>query len=351
MNDLNNTNLLEEWPESELERVLNCPVCCGISRRVIQEDLIDNVFLTAPGKWILQQCMQCQSAYLDPRPTEVSIGKAYGNYYTHAVNSNQIPEEQLGIFLRIRRRISNGYLNHRYGTHRLPSSLMGKWVAKVFARQRQILDADFRYLPKPNHGQRLLDIGCGNGFFLLRAREAGWLVQGVDLDPEAVTVARQHGLNVSEGTVRLLDGEASCFDSITLSHVIEHVYDPRHLLKAIHRLLKPGGVVYIDTPNINSFGANFFGRNWRGLEAPRHLVLFNTASLVGLLRETGLNAIDIKRRTAVLQDMDRSSQRIAQGLSPYNCEPTPFYKKVRASYSYTKTRQLEFITLLAYKRK
>ena len=341
---------LSKWPQAELEQVLSCPVCCGTSRNLLYEDLIDNVFFFALGKWKLQRCTVCLSAYLDPRPTETSIVKAYGNYYTHAANSSQVPEDELNLLLRVRRRISNGYLNHRFGTRRLPASRMGKWVAKLLPLQRQILDAEFRYLAKPSKGQRLLDIGCGNGFFLLLAREAGWLVQGVDLDPVAVASARQQGLNVSEGTVNLLESEESCFDAITLSHVIEHAHQPRCLLKAVHRLLKPGGVLYIDTPNINSVGADFFGRNWRGLEVPRHLVIFNPDSLTRMLAETGFDEVSFRRRTAVLKYMDESSQKIAEGLSPYGCETFVIRTNYRKRYSFLSTNHLEFITLLAYKK-
>ena len=73
---------------------------------------------------------------------------------------------------------------------------------------------------------------------------------------------------------------------ITLSHVIEHVHDPMKVLESCLKLLKPGGKIWIETPNIHSLGHDRFQKNWRGLETPRHLVLFNKVSL----REAVLNA-------------------------------------------------------------
>lgn len=339
------------WPASELESVAACPVCGSVERTVLHEGLIDNVFFWAPGRWTLHSCAQCGSAYLDPRPSQASIGQAYGNYYTHAIGTQRHSAAPLGLFRRLKRMMSNGYLNRCYGTQRQPASGLGQWVVMLFPAHRQMLDKEFRYLPKPAPGQRLLDIGCGNGSFLASAREAGWQVSGVEPDSKAADAARQRGVDVTVGTVNLLAGESDCFDAITLSHVIEHVHEPTQLLQAVQRLLKPGGLVYIDTPNIQSHGAALFGKNWRGIETPRHLVLFNPASLAGLLTSIGFSSIKLERRLAVKQDMYMISQRMAEGRSPYGSEPARqgWINRVRLSFPFTKTNHLEFITLIARK--
>ncbi|MCQ4188507.1 hypothetical protein, partial [Methylocystis suflitae] len=113
------------WSETELESVYACPVCGCVDRKILQEDLIDNVFFIAPGKWTLYRCNRCRSAYLDPRPTQASIGKAYAAYYTHAVGIAETEFAQLGQFRRLRRMLVNGYLNKRYGTQRSPAAALG----------------------------------------------------------------------------------------------------------------------------------------------------------------------------------------------------------------------------------
>jgi 2-polyprenyl-3-methyl-5-hydroxy-6-metoxy-1,4-benzoquinol methylase len=341
------------WPTGELESVPACPVCGSAERTVLRKELIDNVFFVAPGKWTLHSCTQCKSAYLDPRPNLANIGKAYGTYYTHVIGTSRDNAAQLGVFRRLRRMMSNGYLNCRYGTQRQPASGLGQWVAMLLPVQRQALDTEFRYLPKPTQGQRLLDIGCGNGSFLINAREAGWQVTGVEPDQKAADVAHRRGVDVTVGTIGLLAGESNCFDAITLSHVIEHVHEPKQLLQAVQRLLKPGGIIYIDTPNTQSHGSAMFKKNWRGLETPRHLVLFNPASLTDLLYTTGFSDIKIKRRTAVQQGMHLSSLRMATGHSPYGAKPARlgWLELIGLRLSHTKTQHLEFITLIACKSK
>ena len=340
------------WPADELEHVPVCPVCGGAARQMLHENLVDNVFFVAPGHWTLYRCAQCKNAYLDPRPDQASIGKAYGTYYTHAAGETRTGSGNSGPLHRLKLRLSNGYMNQRYGTRREPASQSGRWLAKLLPRQRQRLDVEFRYLPKPRVGQTLLDIGCGNGDFLLNAREAGWSVTGIDPDPKAVAVATQRGLDVSVGSVESLTGWSGCYDAITLSHVLEHVHEPRLVVQAIHRLLKPDGVVYVDTPNIESKGAQFWGKNWRGLETPRHLVLFSLQGLVGLLKAGGFENLKIKRRTAVRKFVYLSSLRMQLGKSPNGRDPAklPLLLRMRLKYAVTRAEQEEFLTLIAWKK-
>ena len=343
----------ENWPLDELEHVPTCPMCGSAHREVLLDGLVDNVFFVAPGRWTLHRCNQCSSAYLDPRPNSASIGKAYGTYYTHVAGAEQRDAAPPGFLRRVKIKLSNGYWNERYGTQRHPASSMGVWIAKFFSRRRETLDIAFRYLPKPTPGQRLLDIGCGNGDFLIHAQEAGWQVCGLEPDPKAAATTRERGLEVLVGTVDLLASESSCFDAITLSHVIEHVHEPRQLLQAVHRLLKPGGMVYIETPNIKSQGAHVFGKNWRGLETPRHLVLFNPASLKSMLSVSGFRDIQLARRTTVRQGMYLSSLRMLAGRSPYDAEPArlPWWERLRLRLDpkNLSPTHLEFITLTARK--
>src|SRR5207249_6934470 len=77
------------------------------------------------------------------------------------------------------------------------------------------------------------------------------------------------------------------FDAIAMSHVIEHVHDPAGLLRECHRILRPGGLLSVVTPNWSSLGHRYFGRSWRGLEPPRHLQLYTLPTLVRELRQAG----------------------------------------------------------------
>lgn len=343
----------EPWPQGELERVSACPICESPSREILHEQLVDNVFFVAPGRWTLHRCSECGSAYLDPRPDVASIGKAYGTYYTHSTDAIGTEANQPSGIRLWRRMLANGYINHRYGTKLKPSIALGAWVAPFLSQLRQSLDARFRYLPKPTKGQRLLDVGCGNGDFLANASSAGWDVLGLEPDPKAAAAAMKRGLEVRVGTIEMLPNESDCFDVITLSHVIEHVHAPQEVMRRVHRLLKPGGIVYIETPNIESSGAKLFGKNWRGLETPRHLVLFNVDSLQTLLVQTGFTLITMKRRTDVTPGMYLNSLKMQRGRSPYEPEPRKLSPMniLKTKLLSSNMPDLEFITLTAIKQK
>jgi SAM-dependent methyltransferase len=99
------------------------------------------------------------------------------------------------------------------------------------------------------------------------------------------------GIQVREGGIEQWAGEPDSFDAVTMSHVIEHVHDPLADLADAFRLLRPGGLLFIDTPNIDALGHQIYGPHWRGLEPPRHLVIFNVKALQGALAKTGFEDI------------------------------------------------------------
>lgn len=123
-------------------------------------------------------------------------------------------------------------------------------------------------------GKRLLDIGCGDGSFLLAAREAGWQVTGTELNPEP---ARAAGLDVLTGVEQI--AEDGSFDCITMWHTLEHMRDIRFMLAQVARLLKRDGTVIIAVPDWGGLQARLFRQRWLHLDVPRHLYHFDSRSL------------------------------------------------------------------------
>lgn len=312
------------------------------------EDLVDNVFFVASGRWNMFRCRECSSGYLDPRPSASSIGKAYGEYYTHTnTKAAAAPIAKSRLHL-LKKKLRNGYTNIRFGTNHQPSTKIGYWVFQLLKRKKQLVDVDYFHLPKPAPGQRLLDVGCGNGNAMAVAKSIGWQAVGVDPDPKAIEAAKAKNFNVSLGDIRNFDGQSKAFDAIILSHVIEHVPDPSPTLNRAFDLLVPGGTIFVDTPNISSRGARKFGKNWRGIEAPRHLVLFNSKSLVRLMKEIGFTEISLKGRPRLARGMYLESHRISCKYSPYNEElKLPFHLKLQTIIFTPKRSRQEFITLTA----
>jgi len=303
------------WLESELEYLSICPVCGGPERAILHEGLIDNTFYAAPGKWSSWQCLRCQCSYLDPRPSRSSIHRAYSNYYTHHERVNNTVYIKLDAFRKLRRLLANGYINWRYSTKNTPASSLGIPLLLCLWPLKNSIDRTYRHMPRvPAGGGTLLDVGCGNCAFLEVAKSCGWSVFGVDPDEKAIAYGLNHGINVKQGGIEQFDGKERLFDVITINHVIEHVHDPVALLKACHRLLKPLGQLWLETPNIDSFGHRDYMEYWRGLEPPRHLVLFSLSSLTKALVDTGFVGIKSKSGLNAQLYMTMASEAIKQGL-------------------------------------
>ncbi|MBN1341117.1 MAG: class I SAM-dependent methyltransferase [Phycisphaerae bacterium] len=101
--------------------------------------------------------------------------------------------------------------------------------------------------------RRLLEIGCGNGMFLLAARRAGWEAEGLEASPKAAELARK----ISECPVLVatacgLPGEGPTYEVVSGFEVLEHVYDPLADLRAVIKRLVPGGMLTLSVPNDRS---------------------------------------------------------------------------------------------------
>ena len=102
---------------------------------------------------------------------------------------------------------------------------------------------------------KMLDIGCGTGYFAGTMKKAGWDVTGIEPNRKA----REFGTEILTlrmiGPERISELPAASFDCITMWHVLEHFHDPFKYAAEIKRLLKPGGVCIFALPNCSSFDA------------------------------------------------------------------------------------------------
>lgn len=135
----------------------------------------------------------------------------------------------------------------------------------------------------------VLDIGCGPGWFLNSMRQRGWTVRGTERSASAALQAREAlNLDVRAEELEDLIHEGATFDAIILWHVAEHLQDPQAAIRAIARLLRPGGVVMIGVPNFGSFEERVARSGWFHLDVPRHLYHFTPATLLALIEGAGL---------------------------------------------------------------
>ena len=345
---------LGKWPEDGLEHLDRCPVCHGASRKLLYEGLTDRVFFCAPGSWTLWECSSCRCAYLDPRPDEATIGLAYSSYYTHSLCDDPWRSDVAGPWhLKARRALVNGYRNWKMGSQLRPAAKAGIPLLWLLPGARERLDRGVYYLPAHKRGGKVLDIGCGSGAFLRKARHVGWEVAGAEPDPDAAAAGAEEGLGVRQGFVDSFSDMEGRFDVVTASHVVEHVHDPRALLSAAFRLLKPGGQLFVDTPNLSSLAHQRFGSSWFSLDPPRHLILFHWAILESTLREIGFSQLSRFPAIRGYGGIAKASKAIRTNESLSSGKEVFIPDWIANSFARWRTRvnykNSEFVTLLAFK--
>ncbi|HTX09592.1 MAG TPA: class I SAM-dependent methyltransferase [Solirubrobacteraceae bacterium] len=278
--------------DTDLETVSTCGLCGG-SLTPLHPSLTSHV----PGPWALSQCAACRSAWLSPRYTPDAIGNAYAADY-QPYNAPSLRPPSRSARDRIRRAVADRHLTRKYG-YELSRSRLAGLGTRIAPSTRRAADRLVRHAPSPYGGRRLLDIGCSNGAYLALMRQLGWETMGIEPDAGAVDQARNRGLEVRRGTIADLSPETDgAFDYITLGHVLEHIHDPVEALRAVRRVLAPRGALWIATPNLDSLNRLVFGRYWRALDPPRHLVLFNPVSLAALLARLGFSEVRMVRPIA-----------------------------------------------------
>jgi SAM-dependent methyltransferase len=300
-----------QWRHGALEAVPECPACGGRARAPRPWRTRDHLGGNDTDVWQLWRCRECASVLLDPRPDAASLPMAYGGYYTHAAAAEERAPRGLA---RSAWGLMNGYLRARFDWRREPVLAAGRWLCALLPPLSLKLDYLGRHLFARRFPQRglLVDVGCGNGEFLAQAREMGWRTLGVEPDAQAVAACRARGLEVVEGDVHaLLPAHAGRAEVVTLSHCIEHVPDPRQVLASVHGLLRPGGTVWIATPNPGGAGLRIFGSAWRGLEPSRHLCVPSQRALRGMLAEAGFEGIELPRRGEHGKTITRESAQVA----------------------------------------
>jgi SAM-dependent methyltransferase len=201
------------------------------------------------------RCKNCGFVYVNPRPTSEELKDFYQNpsYYK-----------------------GGGGTDYGY-----PNYLEEKETYENQSRER--LSIIERFI-RP---ARLLDLGCAAGFFLKEAQERGWIIEGIEFSKPMAQFA--------EGIIRQKIHESlagsslqpGSFDVVTMWDYIEHQFDPRETLLTVNRLLRPGGLVSISTPNTENFEAKTEADEWYEFRPPEHINFFTSTTLGLLLQSCG----------------------------------------------------------------
>jgi 2-polyprenyl-3-methyl-5-hydroxy-6-metoxy-1,4-benzoquinol methylase len=240
------------------EVIPECPVCNNnvfIDRYEVKD------YLVSGEEFKIMSCKNCGLHFTNPRPLEDNINEYYDsvNYISHT-------DEAEGLINTIYKKVRDFTVK--------------KKVNLIFN------------LNKKKAG-KLLDVGCGSGFFLSNAKTAGWKTLGVEPDEKTRVSVQQKGIDVLPLS-NLSEIESDSFDVITLWHVLEHTHFPNKTLNELKRILKPNGSLIIAVPNRLSFDAKYYKNYWAAFDVPRHLFHFSKKNIFQLAENAGLKVNQIK---------------------------------------------------------
>lgn len=197
----------------------------------------------------------------------------------------------------------------------------------------------FRWIPR---NVRVLDIGCGFGESLGYHQARGCEVFGVEADENIRRVADKFGYKVHVGLFDPNIYEENYFGYVTMSQVIEHVTDPIQTLQGIARILKPGGLAILSTPNVNGWGAKLFGNYWINWHAPYHLQFFTRRSMHLAADQAGLT---IEKTRTITPSAWLHYQWIHLATYPIEGESSVFWSS-GAKKTFSQKVMIKLLTLL-----
>lgn len=250
---------------------VRCPLCSG--------DQAAPVFDEAPSNSSgYVRCGVCGLAYLNPQPEPNELEVHYSADY--------LPFQQV---------------LDRQGRARRLLVHYGLW------QRARLID---RY----KHGGELLEIGCADGTFLHYLESRGnWRVQGLEVSDVAVRAARErYGLKLIHESVEAAVLPDAHYDVVAMWDVLEHLPNPRVALAAIHRIMKPDGVLIIRMPLEDGWDARLFGRYWAGWSAPYHLAVYSADRLERLLAGAGFSLVQARGMQSALSCLIPSIRQWAE---------------------------------------
>ncbi len=237
---------------------------CGAARPQPEYPVRDLIW-ASEGEWGFVRCGECGHGYLDPRPSDPALGAFYTALYT--------PEN-----LETMVKIGEGGFDRRLRAARV----------RDLARAAQGRPA------------RLLDVGCGVGFFLheLHAVFPEAEAIGVEMGPGAADrAASLPGLTVLREPFEALDLPAGSVDVLSMNHLLEHLPEPAAAQRTAAELVRPGGLIEVEIPRMGGWGQARLGRWWWPHLPPQHIQLFSRDGLVALLAQAGFSEVCSERTT------------------------------------------------------
>ncbi len=272
----------------EREMLPGCPLCRE-SGVLPWATIRDHQKATAETFTVVR-CAACGLIFLNPRPCGAALqrlyGPDYGPYTADARENLEVFNSGRTMFDRWKNRVKRDVFSCVLG-YPSPDRLSAgrRLAARLFSRR--VLLVHYR-LPRWVPGGRVLEIGCGPGYFLNVLRELGWQPTGLEWDAAfARRVSGETGIPVLETPESLSAVPDESFDAVVLWHVLEHVPDPVWMMRQARRVLRRGGELRMEVPNALALSATLLKPYWTAVAEPRHFFHFSPSTLVMVLRAAG----------------------------------------------------------------
>lgn len=181
------------------------------------------------------------------------------------------------------------YMNPQFkGVESLYTDSVDKFYIHTSPGRKSTFERDMKKINKLSKKGRLLDIASSTGLFMDVAKKHGWDVEGVELSKWAVNLAKKKNLKVHNKKLEDIKFKNDTFDVITMFGIIEHVPDPKSMLKEVRRILKKEGLVVITIPEVSFLWKKLLKKDYYILQ---HLTYFTPKTLELLLNKIGFKVI------------------------------------------------------------
>jgi SAM-dependent methyltransferase len=253
-----------------------CVVCSHVGTPMAVVRVQDKFF--GDGRaFEIQICESCGSGWLP----ELYSDDSQVDHYPETSYYSYRPSNDLGLAQQIRRVLVSRQLDSDLQVQNKLARFLGRVLPINMVKGI------------PYRTGRLLDVGCGSGTTVKDFVNTGIEVWGVDISRRALQLAQAQGIHTVLGDFSEVDLPEDYFDTVRMWHSLEHLRSPTEALLKARRILKDGGLLLIGTPDISSFYAKLFGRNWYHLDPPRHTVLFSQKGLVHASKNAGFDVISV----------------------------------------------------------
>ncbi len=230
-----------------------CPVCSSKDNKSFKRG-VTSVYSEAPSDML--RCVSCDNIFVSPMPTPKELNRIYSKSYS-------------------------------YDVHLL---IEGEKLYRA-ANTASFVDS------RNKNGGEVLEIGSMFGHLLEALGKRGVKASGIELDKRAVAIGKKKGLNLKQSSLEgFLEKSKKRYDTIVMSHVLEHILDPAARLEDIKKLITDDGRLILIVPNSAALTAKLSGKHWGYWQVPVHVNHFNKRSLTALLERSGFTVVDTRLR-------------------------------------------------------